>query len=135
MHINGSTSGKESTCQCRRHRRQGKIPWRRAWKHTPVVLPGKFHGQRSLAGYSPRDCKESDATEHIHIQICRCLSNWLKDHFKNSFLYLFWLCCLCCAGFSLVTVSEGYSLVAMHVFLIVVASLVLEQVSKAFRLQ
>ena len=29
-----------------------KIPWRRKWHHTPVFLPGKFHGQRSLAGYS-----------------------------------------------------------------------------------
>ena len=31
----------------------GKIPWRRAWQPTPVFLPGEFHGQRSLAGYSP----------------------------------------------------------------------------------
>ena len=31
----------------------GKIPWRRAWQPTPVFLPGKSHGQRSLAGYSP----------------------------------------------------------------------------------
>ena len=30
-----------------------KIPWRRAWKNTPVILPGESHGQRSLAGYSP----------------------------------------------------------------------------------
>ena len=29
----------------------GKIPWRRAWVPTPVVLPGKSHGQRSLVGY------------------------------------------------------------------------------------
>ena len=29
---------------------------------TPVFLPGKFHGQRSLVGYSPRACKESDMT-------------------------------------------------------------------------
>ena len=29
-----------------------------------VFLPGKFHGQRSLAGYSPCGCKESDTTEH-----------------------------------------------------------------------
>ena len=33
----------------------GKIPWRRKWQPTPVFLPGKFHGQRSLAGYSPWD--------------------------------------------------------------------------------
>ena len=29
------------------------IPWRRKWQSTPVFLPGKSHGQRSLAGYSP----------------------------------------------------------------------------------
>jgi len=31
----------------------GKIPWRRAWQPTPVLLPRKSHEQRSLAGYSP----------------------------------------------------------------------------------
>ena len=36
----------------------GKISWRREWQPTPVFLPGKFHGQRSLAGYSPWGCKE-----------------------------------------------------------------------------
>ena len=30
-----------------------KIPWRRAWQPTPVFLPGKSHGQRSLTGHSP----------------------------------------------------------------------------------
>ena len=30
----------------------GKIPWRRAWQPTPVILPGESYGQRSLAGYS-----------------------------------------------------------------------------------
>ena len=55
--------GKESACQFRRCRRLrfdpwvGKIPWRRAWQPTPVFLPGKSHGQRSLAGYSPWGCK------------------------------------------------------------------------------
>ena len=46
-----------------------KIPWRRKWQHTPVFLPGKSHGQRSLAGYSPWGHTESDtteATEHAH---------------------------------------------------------------------
>jgi len=52
-------SGKESACQCRKGRRcgfdrwVGNIPWRRAWQTTAVFLPGKFHGQRSLAEYSP----------------------------------------------------------------------------------
>ena len=40
----------------------GKIPWRTEWQPTPVFLPGEFHGQRSLAGYSPWGCKESDTT-------------------------------------------------------------------------
>ena len=40
----------------------GKIPWRRKWQHTPVFLPGKLHGQRSLAGYSPWAQKELDRT-------------------------------------------------------------------------
>ena len=57
---------KEFTCQCGRPRFDtwvGKIPWRRKWQHTPVFLPGKSHGQRSLAGYSLWGRKESDTTE------------------------------------------------------------------------
>ena len=41
----------------------GKIPLRRAWQPTPVFLPGKSHGHRSLAGYSLRYCTETDITE------------------------------------------------------------------------
>ena len=41
----------------------GKIPWRRKWQSTPVLLPAQSHGQRSLAGYSPWGQKESDMTE------------------------------------------------------------------------
>ena len=39
-----------------------KIPWRRKWQPTPVFLPGEFHGQRNLVGYSPRGREESDMT-------------------------------------------------------------------------
>ena len=49
-------NGKESACQCRTHRFSlwvRKIPWRRKWQLTPVSLPGKSHGQKSLEGYSP----------------------------------------------------------------------------------
>ena len=59
-------SGKESACQCRSRRRHRfhpwvrKISWRRKWQPTPVSLPGKSHGQRSLVGYSLWICKESD---------------------------------------------------------------------------
>jgi len=51
-------SGKESACECKRHRRHGfdpcigKIPWRRKWLPTSVFLLGKFSGQRNLAGFS-----------------------------------------------------------------------------------
>ena len=41
--------------------------WSRKWQPTPVFLPGKFHGQRSLVGYSPWGHKELDKTEHTHI--------------------------------------------------------------------
>ena len=41
----------------------GKFPWRRAWQPTPIFLPGESHGLKSLAGYNPWGCKESDSTE------------------------------------------------------------------------
>ena len=49
-------SGKESACQCRICRRRGfspwlgNIAWRRKWQLRPVLVPGKFQGQRSLVG-------------------------------------------------------------------------------------
>ena len=41
----------------------GKRPSRKKWQATPVFLPGKSHGERSLAGYSPWGHKESDTSE------------------------------------------------------------------------
>ena len=46
-----------------------EILWRRKWQPTPVFLPGEPHGQRRLAGYSPKGHKKSDATEHTHTRI------------------------------------------------------------------
>ena len=49
-------SGKESTCLCRRCSFDvwvEKHPWRKKWQATPVFLPGKSHGQRSLVGLQP----------------------------------------------------------------------------------
>ena len=40
-----------------------KILWRRAWQPTPVFLPGKSHGQRSLMGFSPGGHRKLDVTE------------------------------------------------------------------------
>ena len=84
-------SGKESACQCRRCKRcrsdpwVGKIPWRRKWQHTPVFMPGEFHGQRSPAGYSPWGCKEVDRTEYTYTQnsVRNGLPWWLRKVGKN----------------------------------------------------
>ena len=42
-----------------------KIPWRRKWQPIPVFLSRKFHGQRSLEGYSLWGCKELDTTDPV----------------------------------------------------------------------
>jgi len=49
----------------------GKILWRREWQPTPVPLPGKSHGQRSLVCYSPWGWKESDMTEWLHFHFTK----------------------------------------------------------------
>ena len=41
-------------------------PLGRKWQPTPVVLPGKYHGQRNLAGYSLWDHKESETTGRLN---------------------------------------------------------------------
>ena len=76
-------SSKASTCQWRRHGFNPwirKIPWRRKWQPTPVLLPGKSHGWRSLVGYSPWGRKESDMTERLHF----CISS--RIHLLQSLL-------------------------------------------------
>ena len=88
----GWLSGKEPICQCRRCRLDpwvGKIPWRRKWQPTPVFLPGKSHGQRSLVGYSPWGSKELGTAKwlstcvhthtHMHTHTCH-FSHWLHYH-------------------------------------------------------
>ena len=55
--------------QCRRHRLDPwiwKTPCRRKWQPALGFLPGKCHGQRSLAGYGPWGCKESDMTKRLN---------------------------------------------------------------------
>ena len=86
-------SSKESSCQCRKHERHGFNPGsascRREWLPTPVFLPRKFQGQRSLVGYSPwiHRVGHDWATEHTHEGICS-----LKIHLWN-FLVIQWLGC------------------------------------------
>ena len=54
-----------------------KIPWRREWLPTPVFLPGKFHGQRSLAGL------QSMGSQRIEY-------DWMTNAFTNSFTAVNW---------------------------------------------
>ena len=51
----------------------GKVPWRMKWHPTPVLLPGKSHGLRSLAGYSPWGHKELDTIMRLHFHFSFCL--------------------------------------------------------------
>ena len=62
----------------------GEKPWRRKWQPTPIFLPGKSHGRRSLAGYGPWSCKELYMTEQLnnnsmtplsHPSVCLVLRN------------------------------------------------------------
>ena len=68
--------------QCRRHWGYGfnlwvrKIPWRKKWQPIPVFLPGKFHGQRTLRGYSPQGHKGSDSTEWLNTHIFFKIQPW-----------------------------------------------------------
>ena len=73
----------------------GRFPWRRAWQPTPVFLPGEFHGQRSLEGYSPVGCKELDTNEHAchsstHLSIRRPQS--MKVGAEGSAAVWSWVC-------------------------------------------
>ena len=59
-----------------------KIPWRRKWQPTPILLPGKSHGQRSLVSYSPRGHKELGMTERRHflsMHTHKCIKQTLTD--------------------------------------------------------
>ena len=68
----GGAGGKDAACQCRRQKRcrfdprVGKIPWSRKWQPDPILISGKFHGQRFLGGYCPWGHEESDTIEHTH---------------------------------------------------------------------
>ena len=55
----------------------GKSPWRKEWLPSPLFLPEEFHGQRSLVGYSPWGCKQSDMTERLTLSLS------LRTHITN----------------------------------------------------
>ena len=96
------SAGKEPTCWCRRCKRQEfdpwvrKIPWRRKWQPTPVFLPGKSHGQRSLAGYSPWGHNSQtwlSGCAHIPWYL-RSFCNWSLALIivQSAFFFFFWPC-------------------------------------------
>ena len=61
--------------------------WRRQWHPTPVLLPGKSHGRRSLVDYSPWGCKESDTTERLHFHFSlSCLGEGNGNPLQYSYL-------------------------------------------------
>ena len=65
-----------------------KIPQRRKCQPTPVFLPGEFHGQRILAGYSPWGHKELDTTERLSlIQQVLSFTSWgnVQHHLTRSY--------------------------------------------------
>ena len=59
------TSSATWEAQCPLHEMSETGKWRRQWRPTPELLPGKFHGRRSLAGCSPWGRTESDTTERL----------------------------------------------------------------------
>ena len=91
MGFPGGSDGKESACY-------GFNPWvwritlRRAWQSIPVFLPGKSHGQRSLAGYSQWGHKKLDTTERLtHTQWPQDPANHSrvnKKIFKKQYAYV-----------------------------------------------
>ena len=92
-------SGEESTCKCRRCKRcrfdcwVRKIPWRRQWQPTPVFLPEKFHGQRSLVGYSPWGHKVRPHSAHRQHPLYGYTTFYASLHYLvNSWVVCrFWL--------------------------------------------
>ena len=57
------------------HPQDGKMPWKKEWLPNPIFLPGEFHGQRSLGGYTPRGNKELCKTEQLTLSLFTTLKN------------------------------------------------------------
>ena len=60
--------------------------WRRKWQATPGLLPGKSHGRRSLVGYSPWGCKESDTTERLHFHFLTSMHDYCLALTRETFV-------------------------------------------------
>ena len=59
-----------------------KIPWRREWQPTPVVLPGEFHRQRNLVGYSPWGYKELGMIKRLTLFTFHRIENPYRENAK-----------------------------------------------------
>ena len=110
------------------------VRWRRQWHPTPVLLPGKSHGRRSVVGYSPWGCKESDTTERLHFLVQPLLTTlWEASVFWASYIQLVFLdwifptlffflnktnkVCICCFLYlqcNLLTLQFYFSLFKIH---------------------
>ena len=107
-------------------------PWSRKWQPTPVFLPGKLHGQESLAGYSPWGRREADTKEREHagntslLSVCTVLlvlhisGNWKQTihdlfvwHFSPSIMFLRFIHVAVCTRASFLIVDEQVSVVWM----------------------
>ena len=88
-------NGKESACQCRRHRFNPwvrKIPWRWKWLSTPVFVPGKSHGQRNPVGYSPWESQNSQndlasKQQHLHLNGIQTQGHLISEPLQNVCLH------------------------------------------------
>ena len=88
----GGWDSKEYAYNCGRpgfHPWFQKIPWRRAWQPTPVFLPGEFHGQRNLVGYSPWGHKELDTTEQLTHIIFHCVHIFFSQSIIHQWMNFF----------------------------------------------
>ena len=100
----GSTSGKEPTCQCSRHKRcgfnpwVGKIPWKRAWQPTLVFLPGESHRKGAWWATVHR-VSGSDTTEQLstqYLSVCITMETFLKRYQKDRKTWILSILTLIC---------------------------------------
>ena len=102
---------KESACQSRRgfDPLVGKIPWRRKWQPTPVFLPGKSHGQRSLVGYSPWGRKR--------VRHNLATKQHLSQELSSSPKTVLWCACVCAADLVSKEMNPSYLKAFTHTIL------------------
>ena len=81
--VNGGLDGKESACNARDPGSGEEEPLEKEWLPTPVFLPGEFHVQRSLVGYSPWGHKESDMTKQLTLHSLHFTSRHVKECYNN----------------------------------------------------